>query len=119
MPKVPDMDGKDRLIINYSDFIKEISYRTGNDVDTIRCFMNTITDTIQDYISYVDENTNVVIRPMKGLRITAQKKLNAQHYHPVTGKPFDREVRVQIKSKLSNPLKEFDIEKHRQEFVGE
>ena len=56
---------------------------------------------------------------MKGLRITAQKKLNAQHYHPVTGKPFDREVRVQIKSKLENPLKEFDIEKHRQEFVGE
>ena len=119
MARNPEVQDKELYVVNYDDFVKELSYRTGNTEADVRSFMKIVTDTTQDFLSYVDDNTDVIVRPMRGIRLYAQKKLESQYYHPVTREPFERTYKVSIKSKLENPLRTFDIEKHKREFTGE
>lgn len=104
-----DVDGKHVDTISYRQFIKELADRTGNSYQATKALCDAMSDTIIDFLSAADDETIIILRPLKGLRIRAIKQLEPQRYQPSTREPYPRKIKICVKATAEKPIRSIDI----------
>lgn len=101
--------GKHTKAVSYREFVKELAHRTGNTFSATKAVCDEMTNTIVDMLSTADEETAVVLRPVKGLRIRAVKQLEPQRYQPSSREPYPRKVKIIVKASAERPIRVIDV----------